>query len=72
MLQQLKVTNKIVQENIKIHQERNKERHDLNIKLPEFQQGDNVLIKINKVPTGLSSKLHDKADGPYEIIGLVI
>lgn len=70
MLQQLKVTNEIVQAYIKIHQERNKERHDLNIKLPEFQQGDKVLIKINKVPKGLSSKLHDKADGPYEIIEL--
>lgn len=45
VLQQLKVTNEIVQANIKIHQERNKERHDINIKLPEFQQGDKVLIK---------------------------
>lgn len=70
VLQQLKVTNEIVQANIKIHQERNKERRDINIKLPKFQQGDKVLIKINKVPKGLSIKLHDKADGPYEIIEL--
>lgn len=70
VLQQLKMTNEIVQANIKIHQERNKERHNLNIKLPEFQRGDKVLIKIKKVPKGLSSKLHDKAEGPYEIIGL--
>lgn len=44
VLQQLKVTNEIVKANIKIYQERNKERHDLNIKLPEYQEGDEVLI----------------------------
>lgn len=70
VLQQLKVTNEIAQSNIQKHQARNKERHDLNTKLPDFQLGDKVLIKINKVPKGLSSKLHDKADGPYEIIRL--
>lgn len=42
--------------------------HDLNSNTPNFQLGDQVLIKIDKVPNGLSSKLYDKSDGPYRIV----
>lgn len=70
LIDQLKVTNEIVKNNIQWHQQQNKERHELRVKLPDFKLGDKVLIKVNKVPKGQSSKLYDKAEGPYQIIEL--
>lgn len=70
LIDQLKVTNEIVKNNIQRHQQQNKERHYLRVKLPDFKLGDKVLIKVNKVPKRQSSKLYDKAEGPYQIIEL--
>lgn len=67
-LANMRVFDKIAKENIEWHQTQNKIRHDKNSNIPNFQQGDQVLIKVNKVPKGLSSKLYDKADGPYRIV----
>lgn len=50
LIDQLKVTNEIVKNNIQWHQQQNKERHDLRVKLPDIKLGDKVLIKVNKVP----------------------
>lgn len=38
------------------------------MKFLDFQLGDKVFIKINKVFKGLLSKFYDKVDGFYEII----
>lgn len=67
-LENLKVHDKIAKENIRWHQEQNKIRHDLEENVPNFQLNDLVLIKVNKVPKGLSSKLFDKSEGPYRIV----
>ena len=65
-IENLKITKTMVENNIQWHQQQNKERHDVQVKVPDFQIGDKVLI--NKVPKGLSSKLYEKADVPYRII----
>lgn len=71
-LENLKVHDKIAKEIIRWHQEQNKIRHDLEANVPNFHLGDLdlVLIKVNKVPKGLSSKLFDKSEGPYRIVEL--
>lgn len=38
-----------------------------NNKIPDFQIGDKVLMKIHKVPKDVSRKLYDKSDGPFII-----
>lgn len=50
------------------HQQKSKVRHDQKAKVPEFEEGDLVLVKQEKVDTGLSAKLAEKWVGPYEII----
>lgn len=49
-IENLKITNSIVQKIIQWHQQQNKEWHDVRVKVPDFQIGDKVLIKVNKVP----------------------
>lgn len=66
----MKVHDKIAKENIRWHQEQNKIRHALEANVPNFQLGDLVLIKVNKVPKGLSRKLFNKSEGPYRIVEL--
>lgn len=36
-------------------------------KIPDFQIGDKVLLKIHKVPKGVSGKLYDISGGPFLI-----
>lgn len=52
LIDQLKVTNEIpvVKNNIQWHQQQNKERHDLRVKLPDFKLGDKFksLLKSTK------------------------
>lgn len=67
-LDNMRAFDKIAEENIAWHQKQNKIKHDFNSNTPNFQLGDQVLIKINKVPKWLSSKLYDKSDGPYRIV----
>ena len=64
----LKIAHDIARANHLAHQQKNKNRHDAKVKVPEFKIGDKVLFKVNKVPTGMSSKLHDKSDGPFRIV----
>lgn len=66
-LERLNISREIAKENSQKHQNQNKERHDEKIRLPDLTLGEKVLIKVTKVPKGLSSKLYDKLDGPYRI-----
>lgn len=69
-MENLKVAHNLAQENQRHHQAKNKSRHDLKATEPNFKLGDLVLFKVNPVPKGYSSKLYDKANGPYRIIEL--
>lgn len=66
----LRIAHKIATERDAQQKLKDKERHDLIAKVQIFGIGNQVLIKMNKIPKGLSRKLHDKADGPYRIIAL--
>ena len=68
LMHNLKVAHDIARQNHLEHQQKNKERHDAKVRVPQFKIGDKVLFKVNKVPTGMSSKLHDKSDGPFRIV----
>lgn len=58
---------KCQKENEKHFQQRNKARYDQKTKIPDFQIGYKVLLKIHKVPKGVSRKLYDKSGGPFLI-----
>lgn len=67
LLNRLKLSHEIAKENSKRAKERDKNRHDLKAKESNFLPGQQVLLKVQKVPNPLSTKLHDKYDGPYYI-----
>lgn len=67
ILENLKISQQVSQENEKHYQARNKARYDQKTKIPDFQIGDKVLLKIHKVPKGVSRKLYDKSGGPFLI-----
>ncbi|CAC5368923.1 unnamed protein product [Mytilus coruscus] len=69
-LENLKIAHTIAKERDQQQKAKDKERHDLKSNIPNFSVGDQVLLTNNKVPKGLSRKLHDKANGPYRIIEL--
>ena len=70
LLKRLKAAKEIAGANIKISQEKSKQRHDLKAKDPDLKVGDNVLLKNLKVPKGLSPKLYPKTKGPFYITEL--
>jgi hypothetical protein len=43
---------------------------DKKAKEPEFRVGQTLLLRVYKIPKGLSRKLPDKSDGPYLITEL--
>ncbi|VDI60021.1 Hypothetical predicted protein [Mytilus galloprovincialis] len=69
-LANLKIAHTIAKERDQQQKTKDKARHDLKSNIPNFSVGDQVLLTNNKVPKGLSRKLHDKANGPYRIIEL--
>ena len=69
MMKNLQVSHNFALENQKRHHADNKVRHDMRATEPDFKVRDLVLLKVTKVPKGLSSKLYDKAQGPYRIVG---
>lgn len=70
VLANLKITHEIVKSNDAQQKEKDKERHDLKAKTPNFSVGDQVLLNVHKVPKGMSRRLHDKSEGPYRIVEL--
>ena len=67
LLGRLKLYREIAEDNSQRAKERDKARHDIKAKESTFIEGEQVLVKINKVPKDLSPKLYDKFDGPYYI-----
>ena len=63
----LKIAKTIAKENVKRHQEKNKEQYDKKTKVPEFAVGHTVLLRKYKIPKELSRKLQYKSYGPYLI-----
>lgn len=70
LLERLKAAKEIAGTNIKISQEKSKQRHDLKAKDPNLKVGDHVLLKSLKVPQGYSPKLYPKNKGPFYITEL--
>ena len=70
LIGRLKVVKEIARDNMKIAQEKAKLHHDIRAKEPDFKIGDLVLLKKEKVETGLSFKFSDKFEGKFEIIEL--
>ena len=67
ILQNLERTRKIASENIKLAQERNKQRYDQTAKEPDFFPTQRVWLYCTKVPVGNAPKLHRQWVGPYYI-----
>ena len=70
LLERLKAAKEIAGTNIRIAQEKSKQRHDINAKDPGLKVGDYVLLKSIKVPKGYSPKFYPKKKGPYYITEL--
>ena len=67
LLGRLKLFQELAKDNSEAAKEKDKIRHDVKAQESQFLEGDQVLIKINKVPKDLTPKLYDKYDGPYYI-----
>ena len=67
-LGRLRIYDQVARDNDMEHQARNKQYYDRNANIPDFRVGDQVLMKVHNVRKGLSKKLCDKSDGPYQII----
>ena len=67
LLGRLKLYREIAKDNSEAAKEKDKIKHDIKAKDSTFLEGEQVLVKINKIPTELSPKLYDKFDGPYYI-----
>ena len=63
LLERLKAAKEIAGTNIRIVQEKSKQRHDVQAKDPGLKVGDYVLLKSIKVPKGYSPKLYPKEQG---------
>ena len=70
VLERLKAAKEIAGTNIRIAQEKSKQRHDVQAKDPGLKVGDYVLLKSIKVPKGYSPKLYPKSNGPFYITEL--
>lgn len=67
ILENLKITHEIANQNIAEKQAKSKERYDERAKEPSFRLNQMVLLQQFKTPVGKSPKLIDKYDGPYYI-----
>ena len=65
-----KLVKELARENMKNAQDKAKHYHDIKARKPDYKLGDQVLLKKEKVATGLSVKFSDKFNGPFEIIEL--
>ncbi len=64
---QLKLMNKVAQDNVRASQKQYQERYDRRVNEPNFKLGDCVMLNNTKVPVGRSAKLHIKFTGPFYI-----
>ncbi|MES9881485.1 MAG: DDE-type integrase/transposase/recombinase [Sedimenticola sp.] len=67
LIVRLKVVKEIATSNMRTKQEKSKEHYDKRAKEPGFSIGDRVMMRVTKVPTGLSPKLFQKYEGPLYI-----
>lgn len=72
IMQQTTETIEMIRENMKVSQSRQKSYHDRRRKDLEFNEGDNVFLRVNPV-TGVgralkSKKMNPKFIGPYQIL----
>ena len=70
LIGRFKLVKEIARENMQSAQDKAKHHHDIKAKEPNYQVGDKVLLKKGKVDTGLSVKIADQFNGPFEIIEL--
>ena len=70
LIGRLKLVKEIASGNMQSTQGKAKHHHDIKAKEPNYQIGDKVLLKRGKVATGLSVKMADQFNGPFEIIEL--
>jgi hypothetical protein len=69
LLPQLEAIRQVALENSEMQHNRNKQLHDRNSKIPDFQPGTKVWLFTNRSPAGLKvSKLHIKNSGPFYIV----
>ena len=75
LLKDMELTVKLVQQNLKVSQDRKKSYADLKRAPREFQVGEHVYIKINpkkrSLRLGKYSKLTSRYCGPFEILAKV-
>ena len=75
LLRDMELTEKQVQQNLKVAQDKNKIYVDLKTTLREFQVGEHVYIKVNPKKSSLIlgkySKLELMYCGPFEILAKV-
>ena len=67
MVDNMKTTDTIIQDNLRKNQEKTKQRYDKKAKEPGFRLGDLVLLYTPRVPQGMSAKTHSKRSGPFYI-----
>ena len=67
MVDNMKTTDTIIQDNLRKNQEKTKQRYEKKAKEPGFRLGDLVLLYTPRVPQGMSAKTHSKWSGPFYI-----
>ena len=67
LTERLKIAKEIATAKAKEAQDTAKEYHDCKAKEPDFALHDRVLMRIAKVPTGLSPKLFEKYDDLFYV-----
>ena len=67
VLDNVKLSRKVAEENIVRHQQQNKELHDRRAVEPDYVMGDLVWLYDPKVPVGYSKKIRAQWVGPYNI-----
>ena len=67
LMSHLKVVKDIASKNLEKQKQKQKERYDKNSSEPNFKVFDNVLVRNQRVPTGLSPKFTPPWEGPYYI-----
>ena len=67
LISRLKIVKELARSNMENAQAKAKHIHDAQAREPTYNVGDRVLLKKEKIPQGLSTKLTDKFDGPFQI-----
>ncbi|MEW8546122.1 MAG: reverse transcriptase domain-containing protein [Candidatus Thiodiazotropha sp.] len=70
LIERLKIAKEIAATNIQEARAKSKEYQDRKSEEPQFSLHDRVMLRVSKVPSGLSPKLFEKYDGPFYITEL--